>query len=68
MFTCPRAKMKGSQQENDHSSKGLAKGINIQLKVGYLAMWIKCLKKECLYHIIKYAHVNVVLNKSLGKF
>jgi len=25
-------------------------------------------EKKCLYHIINYAHANMVLNKNLGKF
>ena len=33
---------------------------------GYLAKMT--VEKKCLYHTINYAHANVVLNKSLGKF
>jgi len=32
----------------------------------YMAKMIN--NKECLYHLINYAHANVVLNKNLGKF
>jgi len=59
--------MKCSQQEKDIGSKRLAKGKTCSTRVGYLAMWLKYSKKECLYHIINYTHDNAVLNKSLGK-
>jgi len=39
--------MKGSQQEKDHRSMGLAKGKNNATpRISYLAMWLKWLKKN----------------------
>jgi len=49
-------------------SKRLVKGINLSDKVGNFAMHPNKSKKERFYHIMKYAHANVVLNENLGKF
>ena len=50
------------------SSKGLTIGITHVAQgrqFGYVAK--ENSMEQCLYHFIKYAHPNVILNKNLGK-
>jgi len=54
--------------EDRNKLKGASKLDKYEHKVDNFAMWLKYSKKECSYHIVKYAHANVILNKNLGKF